>query len=158
MRFIISIFLFLLPLKDTVPPLNSSIVKFLDKVEGTTVGSGECWDLAAMALDYADAYHDRSSEKTIYVFGKEVDPESNTIYPGDIIQMKNVKLQYNKDNAIYTEHMDHHTAIVYKVNGKGDYEIAHQNTSFSGRKVGRSTLKLEDMKSGKLIFYRPISK
>jgi hypothetical protein len=144
--------------QPAVPALNMKIIEFVNQSMGKTVGAGECWDLAAIALDYADAYHDRSSEKTIYIFGKEVDPEANTIYPGDIIQMKNVKLQYNKDNAIYTEHMDHHTAIVYKVNGKGDYEIAHQNTSFSGRKVGRSTLRLEDMKSGKLIFYRPISK
>lgn len=122
------------------------------------VGSGECWDLAAAALAHAGAFHDRSSEKTIYVFGKVVDPNKDQIFPGDIIQMKNAKLQYKKDNGLYTESMDHHTAIVYKVNGKGDYEIAHQNTSFSGRVVGKSFLLLSNLKSGKMTFYRPILK
>ncbi|MDZ7605694.1 MAG: hypothetical protein U5K79_08915 [Cyclobacteriaceae bacterium] len=116
------------------------------------------WILAAQALEYAGAFHNRSSVKTVYVYGEVVEPEKKIIYPGDIIQMKNVKLQYTKGNGIYTETMDHHTAIVFKVIGKGDFEIAHQNTSFSGRKVGKSTLRLEDIKGGKLIFYRPILK
>jgi len=158
MRFIFSLILVLLPSIELLPPLNRSVLLYIDRVIGTKVGAGECWDLAAMALDYADAFHDRSSEKTLYIFGKVVNPETTVIYPGDIIQMKNVKLQYKKDNGLYTESMDHHTAIVYKVNGKGDFEIAHQNTSFSGRTVGKSALRLHDVKSGKLTFYRPISK
>jgi len=141
-----------------IPELNKKIIDFVNQSMGKTVGAGECWDLAALSLEYAGAFHDRSSEKTIYVFGKVIDPEKKKIYPGDIIQMKNVKLQYKKDNGIYTENMAHHTAIVYQVNGKGDFEIAHQNTSFSGRKVGKSSIRLDDVKSGKLTFYRPISK
>jgi hypothetical protein len=51
--------------------------------------------------------------------------------------------------------MTHHTAIVYNVIDKGVYEIAHQNTQFSGRKVGISTLNLNHIVKGKTYFYRP---
>jgi hypothetical protein len=142
----------------TEPPLNQKIIGYLETVIGKTVDRGECWDLANQALSISGAYFDRSSQKSIYIFGKEVDPRREKIYPGDIIQFRNVKLQYEMDDAIYTETMAHHTAIIYKVYSDGHYQLAHQNTAFSGRKVGLSDLRLADVKTGKMKFYRPYNK
>ena len=141
-----------------IPDTNKKILEFVDNVIGKKVGRGECWDLAAAALDYSDAYFDRSSQKTIYVFGKKVNPKREKIYPGDIIQIENVKIEYTKGNTIYTETMSHHTAIIYEVIEKDIFQIAHQNTSFSGRKVGLSQFRMSDIKNGTVTFYRPYVK
>lgn len=141
-----------------VPDLNRKVIEYVDTVIGKKVDRGECWDLAAAALDYAGAYLDRSSKKSIYIFGKELNPKKDDIFPGDIIQIENMKLEYTKGNAIYTETMTHHTAIIYKVLGESHYKIAHQNTSFSGKKVGVSELNMNYNKKGKITFYRPYSK
>ncbi len=144
--------------KSDTPPLNKKVVKYIDTVIGKKVDRGECWDLAAAALDYAGAYLDRSNQKNIYVFGKVINPKQEEIFEGDIIQLENVKIEYTKDDGIYTESMPHHTAIVYEVLDKSHFKIAHQNTSFSGKKVGISEFRLSDLKKGKIIFYRPYKK
>lgn len=141
-----------------LPVINQKIIKYLDSVIGKKVDRGECWDLANQALTVSGAYFDRSTEKTIHIFGKEVDPEKDEIFPGDILQFSKVKLQYEQENAIITETMANHTALVYEVLGKGHYRLAHQNTSFSGKKVGLSQFRLQDVKSGKIQFYRPYKK
>lgn len=140
------------------PTLNKKVVEYVDTVIGKKVDRGECWDLAAAALDYAGAYLDRSNQKNIYVFGKVINPKQEEIFQGDIIQMENVQVEYTRDNGIYTESMPHHTAIVYKVLEKDRFKIAHQNTSFSGKKVGISEFSLGELKKGKIIFYRPYKK
>ena len=155
-KFALSLLLFL-PHVNT-PDLNSKVVRYVDSVIGQTVDRGECWDLAAAALDYAGAYLDRSSQKSIYVFGQTINPSREKVYPGDIIQIENVKLEYTNGDMIYTENMAHHTAIIYEILTEGHYKIAHQNTSFSGRKVGISELKMDTIKKGKIIFYRPYKK
>lgn len=141
-----------------IPDLNNKVVRYVDSVMGKQVDRGECWDLAAAALDYAGAYLDRSSQKSIYVFGKKINPSMEDIFPGDIIQIENVQLEYSDEDMIYTENMSHHTAVIYEVLSKGHFKIAHQNTSFSGRKVGISELNMETVKKGKIIFYRPYLK
>lgn len=142
----------------SIPPLNKSIVRYVKSVIGTQVNRGECWDLAAAALDYAGAYLDRSSPKSLYIFGKRIRPGKHKIYPGDIIQMENVVIKYQKGNAIVTEQMTHHTAIVLEVLTHHTYKIAHQNTSFSHKKVGISELNLSNIQKGTIIFYRPYKK
>ena len=123
-----------------IPTTNEKVIEFVDTVIGKKVARGECWDLASAALEYAGAFLDRSSQKSLYVFGKEIRPEKETVLPGDIIQIENVKIEYTEGNMIYSESMIHHTAIIYEVLDKDVYQIAHQNTSFSGRKVGISIL------------------
>ena len=153
-------FLFLVPLlfgfvflkKESIPVLNQQIVAYVKSVIGKKVDRGECWDLANEALTKAHAKWDGD-----FKFGKPVNPAKDTIYPGDLIQFENVVLNYAKGEMQYKELMSHHTAIVYKVNAKGEYEIAHQNTGQYGRKVGLSELKLSDMTKGKTVFYRPVS-
>lgn len=143
---------------SSIPMLNSKIIEYVDSVMGKQVDRGECWDLAAGALDHAGAHLDRSNYKNINVFGKVLNPKKDVIYPGDIIQIENAKLEYVKGNGIYTETMPHHTAIVYEVLKKNHFKIAHQNTSFSGRKVGLSEFNLDHVKKGKITFYRPYKK
>jgi hypothetical protein len=133
-----------------IPAINQQIVDYVKSVIGTKVDRGECWDLANEALTRVNAQWDHK-----FNYGEEVNPEKDSIYPGDIIHFENVVLKYKKDNAIYSENYPQHTAIVYRVLGPGEYEIAHQNTSFTGKKVGLSTLRLKDKKSGKWKFYRP---
>jgi hypothetical protein len=135
------------------PELNKKIIKYVNSVIGKQVDRGECWDLANQALNQNNAKWNGE-----YVYGKPIDPEKDEVFPGDIIQFEKVKVKYTKGNTITTETMGHHTAIVYKVYKKGKYQLAHQNTGFSGRKVGLSDLELENVIKGKMKFYRPQSK
>jgi hypothetical protein len=133
-----------------IPAMNQQIKDYVSTVIGTKVGRGECWDLANEALEGVGA-----EWNGMYVFGKVVVPGKDSIYPGDVLQFENVKLEYRDVNDILTETYPHHTAIVYEVLGPKTFRIAHQNTGFSGRKVGLSLLRLDDKKSGKITFYRP---
>ena len=136
--------------QTNIPELNKEIINYVESVIGTQVDRGECWDLANQALTRVGADWDLE-----YKYGKKIDPKKDKIYPGDLIQFENVKVKYTKGNATYTEIMEHHTAIVYKVLGNGVYELAHQNTEFSGRKVGLSNLDINAVVQGKIMFYRP---
>lgn len=138
-----------------LPATNQKVVEYVKTVIGKKVDRGECWDLANAALTVSNAEFDRSSRKTIYEYGEKLNPKKDKILPGDMIQFEKVKLKYKKGNTEYRETMPHHTAIVYKVIGPGHYQLAHQNTSFSGKKVGLSELKLENVSKGKMYFYRP---
>ncbi len=142
--------------QENIPPLNEAIVKYAGSVIGKQVGRGECWDLADEALVSNQAQFDKRTKKTLYIFGREYKPGKEPIYPGDIIQFKNVVVSYRKGNMIMKEEYGHHTAIVYDVLGAGHLKLAHQNTGFSGKKVGLSEFRLEDVKKGKMQFYRPI--
>lgn len=136
---------------DSIPELNEGIVAFVEKNMGKKVDRGECWDLAAFALRSVDAKWDGKLK-----YGKEVFPAKEEIYPGDIIQFEKVVIEYKEGNRLFRETMGPHTAIVYKVNGRGDYQIAHQNYGPWGRKVGVSNLKLANIKKGEIWIYRPV--
>lgn len=137
-------------LNAQLPPLNQKIINFVKENMNKTVDRGECWDLAAVPLDKFNAKWDGK-----FVYGKPLDPDKDIILPGDIIQFFNVVFEYKKNDFIYKETMIQHTAIVYKVLKKKEYEIAHQNTSDWGRVVKTSVINLQDLKVGKIYFYRP---
>ena len=136
--------------QNTIPKLNKEIYKYVKSVKGTKVDRGECWDLANQALKLTNADWDKA-----YIYGNKIDPKTDQVFPGDLIQFENVKVQYTEGNTTYTELMVHHTAIVYKVISKTVFEIAHQNTEFSGRNVGFSKLDLNHIIEGDMLFYRP---
>ena len=138
---------------NDLPPLNRKVVEYVESVIGEQVDRGECWDLANQALTRIDAKWDGR-----YKYGREINPRRREVFPGDIIQFKNVKVRYRDGNTIYTETMEHHTAIVYRVLKDGVFELAHQNTGFSGRNVGLSKLDLNTVISGRMWFYRPEGK
>ena len=139
--------------QDSIPNLNKQVLAYVKTTIGKKIDRGECWDLANQALIHVDADWDH-----IYKYGNLVNPKKEIIYPGDIIQFEGVKVKFKKGNTTYTESMDHHTAIIYRVVGKGVYELAHQNTGFSGRKVGLSTLDISTIIKGKMSIYRPKKK
>jgi len=147
-------FPFLLHSQVNIPKPNAEIVKYVSSVIGKKVDRGECWDLANEALTLINAKWNHE-----FKYGILLNPQKDSIYPGDIIQFKNVVLEYDlpdgKGKA--KETMEQHTAIIYKVISQGNFEIAHQNTGFSGRKVGISKLNLKDKKKGKIFIYRPVN-
>jgi len=150
--FLITLCIFIVNISSAqdIPELNKEIIKYVKSVKGKKVDRGECWDLANQALKLVDADWDKA-----YIYGTSINPKTDEIFPGDLIQFENVKTQHTKENATYTEIMTHHTAIVYKVIGKDVFEIAHQNTQFSGKKVGISELNLNHIVKGDIFFYRP---
>ena len=85
---------------DSIPELNLGVVHFVNSNMKKKVGRGECWDVAAEALNLLDATWDHS-----YVFGQEVDYQTQCIYPGDIIQFEGVTVKYDKNGIHYTETM-----------------------------------------------------
>ncbi len=132
-----------------IPKLNSIIKSYLNTVINKKVDRGECWDLANQALTRANAGWTFPT-----TFGRLVNPVTDTIYPGDIIQFTNVKLKNSKGE---TWTFPKHTAIVYEVISKGVYKIAEQNVN-GNRKVQIDDLAFKDKVSGKLQFYRPVPK
>lgn len=140
--------------QDALPEMNKKIIEFVTKNIGKKVDRGECWDLANQALILVDAKWDHE-----YKYGKRLDPKKDEILPGDIMQFEKVKVKYvvvNGDETTTTiEDMGHHTAVIYRVIEPGVFELAHQNTSFSGRKVGLSKLELKNITKGKYFIYRP---
>lgn len=134
-----------------LPSLNQQIWDYTHQHVGKKVGRGECWDLAKYSLNEANAKWDGKLK-----YGKPIDPKKETVLPGDLIQFEGVKTEHiTADGYTHTATMTHHTAVVYKVKGKGSYEIAHQNNAVSGRKVGVTDFDLDTVQRGKVRFYRP---
>jgi len=135
---------------DSIPQLNQQIVSFVSAHLKQKVGRGECWDLAAQPLNESGAIWDKE-----YRYGKVVDYRRDSIYPGDIIQFEGVEIKKVMGNMTIMSNLEHHTAVIYEVQGKGQYIIAHQNTSDFGRKVGLSELDLSNILRGSFTIYRP---
>lgn len=134
---------------DSVPPLNKIVLEFATANLKKKVGRGECWDLAKFALEKAGASWDG-----MYKYGRKLE-KFECILPGDIIQFEKIKIKYKKGNQTFTEAMPHHTAIVFKVDTQDEITLIHQNTAYSGKKVGTSSLKFSTIISGKYYIYRP---
>lgn len=113
---------------------------------GKKVGKGECWDLAAEALNSSGA-----KWSPPYEFGKKLNEKKDMIFPGDIIQFEGVKLVYPDKNW---NSFPKHTAIIYKVINKREYTIAEQNSN-GKRFVVLSDINLNYLEKGKYQIYRP---
>ncbi len=137
--------------QENIPELNRKIIEYVESVIDKKVDRGECWDLAYQALNRFNAEWDGK-----FQYGKLINPKREPVLSGDIIQFKNVKIRYQITNTTYTEFMKQHTAIVYKVKRKNVFTIAHQNTEFSGRKVGLSDINLNHVVKGNVKIYRPV--
>jgi hypothetical protein len=141
----------LLAQSDAIPPLNRRVVDFVRAHQGEQVGRGECWDLAAEALNTAGAKWDGN-----YGYGREVHHARAQVLPGDIVQFEQVEFQWEEGSAVHTVRMPHHTAVVVEVRTPGSFVIAQQNTQETGRKVGCSDLVLSRRKKGTIRFFRPL--
>lgn len=136
---------------DEIPLLNQEILKVLKPYKGKKISRGECWDAAQLALDKVGAEWDGE-----YVFGRVIDPATECIQPGDIVQFEDVYVEVTTENGGYTETFEHHTAIVYKVSGPGIMELFHQNTGEYGRKMGITPFDLANVTKGTITFFRPV--
>jgi len=136
---------------DAIPELNQGIIDFVKPRIKKKVGRGECWDLANEALLSIGATWDGR-----YEFGRLVDYKTECVFPGDIMQFENVKAVYKTGSRTDYQEFPHHTAIIYEVKGPGKFVLAHQNTAFSGKKVGLSELDLANVVKGHYKIYRPV--
>ncbi len=135
---------------DSLPAVNQRVVAFVRERMGQQVGRGECWDLAAAALNAANARWDGD-----YGFGRKVDPQREPVLPGDIVQFEGVEFEWEEGLDIHTVRMPHHTAVVLEVTGTGVFVIAQQNTQETGRRTGTGDLWLSRRTKGRLVFHRP---
>lgn len=134
--------------------LNSKVIEYVDKVMGTTVGRGECWDLVQNALDINLADWDRP-----VAFGQPVNSESNDIKAGDIIQFRKLRTIEHLSGGVTkreTFGSPDHTAVIYKVLGKKHYTLAHQNVS-GKRIVMKGNVNLANVSGGNYWIYRPVA-
>jgi len=134
---------------DSTPDLNKKIIGFVNTNMNKKVGRGECWDLAAQALNLNNAKWDRNLN-----YGTKVDYKSECVYPGDVIQFERVYLEEKVDGGTFRSEIPHHTAIVYEVKAPGEFIIAHQNYN-NKKKVVLTPLNMNNIKRGKAMIYRP---
>lgn len=139
--------------QDALPALNRRIVDYVQAHLGKKVDRGECWDLAAGALNEAGAVWDG-----LYGFGTVVDWREEELLPGDIIQFEGVTVEERTETSIQRNSFGKHTAVVMVVHERGVFTIAHQNFGQAGRKVSTLGLRLADVRGGKLVFYRPVDR
>lgn len=133
---------------EPLPELNQMVLSFVEAHLDQQVGRGECWDPADQALDQAQAQWDGK-----FRFGRKI--KAKEALPGEVMQFWDVKLAYERDGYQYRETMKQHTAVIYEVLGPAHFRIAHQNNSFSGRRVGISELDLSHVIKGQVMIYRP---
>lgn len=140
--------------QDSLPEMNKAVLNYVNSVMGKKVDRGECWDLANKALIVTGGKWDHH-----FAYGKLINPDKEEVFPGDLIQFYGVKTKYTTNAGEFSETMKQHTAIVYKVLGKGDYEIAHQNLERNGKvikKINVTPFNLKHVVKGKLKIYRPV--
>ena len=134
---------------NEIPPTNAKIIEYINSVKGKKVDRGECWDLANGALTYAHA-----KWESPYGFGKPIDYKTEKIIPGDIIHILNVTMESRSGNSITRWKMAEHTAILFELKEANKVMVAEQNVN-GVRKVQINEWNLDDVKSGKLQFFRP---
>lgn len=134
---------------DSTPLLNQHIITFVKTHLNKRVGRGECWDLAAEALNTHKAKWDSR-----YGYGTKIDYKTECIYPGDIMQFERVIIEYEVEGGMMREEIPHHTAVVYEVKSAGQFIIAHQNYN-NKKKVILIPLSMQNIKRGKATIYRP---
>lgn len=134
--------------------LNGKIIEFVDKVLGTSVGRGECWDLAQEALDTNLADWIRPT-----TFGLLLNPELDEIKAGDLIQFRTLEITEKfpgKGIRKETLGKPDHTAVIYEVLGKKEYTLAHQNVN-GQRRVMKRNINLSRVTNGQYWIYRPVA-
>lgn len=134
-----------------LPPLNERVLEFVEDHFGKRVGRGECWDLAAEALNAAHARWDGRLE-----YGRLVDHTKEEVLPGDIIQLEEAEFRWEEGGAVNGITMPHHTVVVTGIRSQGAFTIAHQNMEGIGRKVGAGELVLSRLIKGRILIYRPV--
>lgn len=128
---------------------NQEVLAFTKTAIGTTVGRGECWDLAQQALDYSGSIWNKPHQFG-FVLGK-----GDPILAGDIIQFQSARFEWKTGYRSGWKQLGSpaHTAIVYAVNGS-QLQLAHQNVN-GVRKVFLDSVDLNHIVSGSYQIFRP---
>ncbi|MCF6312941.1 MAG: hypothetical protein L3J39_10870 [Verrucomicrobiales bacterium] len=131
---------------------NKDILIYTKQTIGTTVGRGECWDLAQQALDFSHSIWQKPHR-----FGFPL-KKNAPILAGDIIQFQSARFEWVKGNSSGWKQLGapNHTAIIYAVKGK-QLQLAHQNVN-GVRKVLLEVIDLKNLVSGTYQIYRPYKK
>jgi len=135
-----------LDLQANLPDFNRRVVAYCQANLDRAVGTGECLDLAAAALQAAG-----TKRRGIYTWGRELAAQEPVI-PGDILQMELVEMRAPG----FTRNYAHHTAVVEQVRPDA-LVVLHQNVAPKGRIVQRDTWPRNALKSGQIVAYRPTS-
>lgn len=135
---------------STLPVLNQRIVDHVRVQEGTQVGRGECWDLAADALNATGAKWDGQ-----YGFGRMYNPKKEPMIPGDILRFQGVTMERNVGTGVERFSFMEHTAVIIEVKVPDEIVIMHQNFGPSGRKASRLLIRPSEVVKGRLLFHRP---
>jgi hypothetical protein len=132
---------------STIPALNQRVLDFAVSNLGKQVGFGECWELGADALVYANAEPPRGQ-----VFGDAV--PLNSMLPGDILEFDNARFV----GAGYWLALGapYHTAIVSGVQGNS-VAMLNQNVN-NVKRVQITVIHLADLHSGTIAVYRPAAR
>jgi hypothetical protein len=150
--------------------INDKVVRFCKDQLGKKVGDGECVSLAAEALKVAEAKPQATFKdypnKGDYVWGRlvfalEINSGSRvqkkvpgmSMNAGDVIQLRDARFQGTNYFLTYPQH----TAVILEVKKNGSaLTVLEQN--INGKKiVGETVYRLDDLRSGWLRVYRPVS-
>lgn len=148
---------------------NPKIVQFCKNNLGKKVGDGECATLVVKAFEYAGAkrYAPYGSNAD-YVWGKlmgemwvdgQIGGESwksgfGGVKAGDVLQFRNAQFSgRSATGGTYTRTANHHSAVVTRVSGN-TYYVIHCNIN-SDRRVQEGSYNMNDLKRGRVWFYRP---
>jgi hypothetical protein len=155
--------------------LNDKIVKFCKDRLGKKVGSGECFDLADLALKQAGAKPQSKFKDAPkagdYVWGKliytleiqdkapkETKVAKMEIQPGDVLQMRDAAFEGKDLRGFenYSTSYPHHTAVVVAVD-KDSHVLTILEQNYGGKRtVLENPYRLSDLKAGWVRVYRPV--
>jgi hypothetical protein len=140
-------------------PTGDAVAQFALDHLNQQVGTGECTDLAAAALQYANA-----QRPDTYVWGTEITqrpPEWGTWQKGDIIQFWDAQFKWTENGATHTWGVGptgRHTAIIgiATFTNEPPWNAWLLNQNDGVRSVTWRRLYLHHLVSGQFIVYRPI--
>jgi len=151
-----------------LPAHNRAVFAYCERRVGKRVGSGQCADLAQLAIEAATgrSFSVRGPKNAPgdYVWGREVaeiTPRSRgvgALEPGDVLQFHGArfagKITHPDGNwQSWESTADHHTAVVVGV--KGDVITVFQENSDGKLYVTLGTYRAGELKAGWVKAYRP---
>ena len=137
--------LLLISVNLTAQTTSEKVIAYANKMMNKKVDRGECWDLVAFALNYAEA-----KWKAPLEFGTIVNHQKDELKPGDIMTFANTEFKLENGKMSFFQHY----AIVYEVKYKNTIVVAHQNFN-NVRKVTLLEIPINGLTKGKIEFYRP---
>ena len=154
--------------KETVPELNQAVLSYCEAELGKQVGDGECGSLLLAALRSAGAqtrFPSSTAGETVWgkpivtvdiIHGRpQIEGHPHEILPGDILQFSGARF-VNSRGVIWT--LEHHTAVVSKAVGDRRLLGTLQQNVAGKRTVQQVSMRMADMRTGRVVVYRPLAR